>query len=74
MTTFISTADARETSVELMEAILRVAGNNEAAANRIWSDGPSDAEQAAIIEVVTKNGMFETTDFCWGSAGYEWVN
>jgi len=73
MSQFIESAASRETSVELMEAILKVSGGNEARAEKIWEDGPSDAEQVAIIEIVTNNGMHETTDFVWGADGSDWV-
>jgi len=74
MTNFIETASSRETSEELMEAILRVAGGDEARAEKIWEDGPTDAELTAIVEIVTNNGMYETTDFFWGAAGNDWAN
>lgn len=74
MTNFIETASSRETSVELMEAILRVAGDDEARAEQIWEDGPTDAELVAIVEIVTNNGMYETTDFFWGAEGNDWAN
>lgn len=73
MTHFVETAASRETSSELMEAILRVAGNDEVRATKIWEDGPTDAELFAIIEIVTGNGRTETTDYCWGAAGTSWA-
>ena len=72
MTSFIETAASRETSEELMEAILRVAGNDENRATKIWEDGPTDAELVAIVEIVTGNGRTKTTDYCWGAAGTQW--
>lgn len=72
MTSFIESAASRETSVELMEAILEVAQGDEDRAVKIWEDGATDAELTAIIEIVTKNGMYETTDFCWGASGSKW--
>lgn len=71
---FIESADSRETSVELMQAILQVAGGDEAKAEGIWEDGPDSTELVAIIEIVTKNGQHETTEFCWGAAGDNWAN
>ena len=73
MSNFIETADSRETSTELMEAILFAADGNEARAEQIWADGPSDAELVCIVERVTKNGLHETTDFVWGAAGEQWA-
>ncbi|MFT0137264.1 YccJ family protein [Alcanivoracaceae bacterium MT1] len=73
MSKFIESAASRETSVELMEAILEVAGGDEAIAEQIWEDGARDEELVAIIEIVTKNGVHETTDFCWGAAGTDWA-
>lgn len=72
MSEFIESAASRETSTELMEAILKVAQDDESRAEDIWEDGPSDAELTAIVEIVTKNGMYDTTDFFWGAAGSNW--
>jgi len=74
MTSFIQSAESCETSPELMEAILQVARGCETAAEFIWENGPTDAQLCAIVEIVTNNGMYETTDFCWGASGYEWVD
>jgi hypothetical protein len=73
MTDFIETADARKTSPELMEAIFRVAGRSPIAAEFIWEMGPTEDELCAIVEIVTNNGMYETTDFCWGVSGSNWA-
>jgi hypothetical protein len=73
MSSFVETAQSRETSPELMDAIFHVANEDEAVAERIWRDGPTSAEQVAIIEIVTRNGMYETTDFYWGDEGNDWV-
>lgn len=72
MSKFIESADSRETSTELMEAILKVAGGNEERAELIWEDGPESGELVAIVEIVTGNGIYETTDFCWGEFGENW--
>lgn len=74
MTNFINTATIRETSAEIIDAIFRVSGENEARAVAIWENGPSDKEMVAIIEIVTKNGMHNTADFVWGESGAEWAN
>ena len=73
MTNFVDTADSRETSRELMVAILQVAGGDEDRAESIWENGPNDAEMAEIVKIVTQNGMYETTDFVWGAAGENWA-
>lgn len=73
MSNFLDTAAARETSPELMEAILFAAGGDETRAESIWSDGPTDAERVCIIERATANGLHETTDFVWGTAGANWA-
>jgi len=69
---FTATADSRETDVELMDAIYKVAESDNADPVQVWED-PTDAQLVAITEVVTKNGMIETTDFCWGAAGSNWA-
>lgn len=69
---FIETAASRETSIELMQAILQVAGGDEAKAEAIWADGPDNLEMISIIEIVKENGA-ATTDFSWGAAGTNWA-
>jgi len=73
MRDFIETADSRETSHELMEAILFAAGGDAERAEHIWENGANDAELVCIVERVTKNGLHETTDFVWGAAGANWA-
>lgn len=72
MSDFLKSADSRETSAELMEAILFVAGGNEARAVRIWED-PSERELVNIWERVTKNGLIDASEFCWGAEGSRWA-
>lgn len=73
MNEFLATAASRETSLELMRAILLVAQGDEDIAERIWED-PTDAETFAIWEIVTQNGLIPSTEFCWGkSAGSNWA-
>lgn len=72
MNKFIESSASRETSPELMSAILKVANGDETEAERIWEDA-TDAELVAVIEIVTNNGMHETTDFVWGVAGSDWA-
>lgn len=72
MNTFLSSASSRETSVEIMEAIDYVAGHNEIEAVRVWQE-PSEAEMIAIWERVTKNGLIDAAEFCWGAAGSDWA-
>lgn len=73
MTTFLETADSRGTSTELMEAILFVAGSNEAEAERVWEE-PTETEMVSIWERVTKNGLVDANEFCWGAAGSHWAD
>jgi len=72
MTSFIESANSRETSKEIMEAINWMATGNEAEAVRIWED-PTEAEALAIWERVTKNGLLQADEFCWGAAGSSWA-
>lgn len=72
MTTFIESAASRETSVEIMDAILWLARGNEAEAVRIWEE-PTDKEMLALWERVTKNGLVSADEFCWGAAGSDWA-
>jgi hypothetical protein len=72
MTSFIESAHNRETSQEIMDAILFVAGNDEERASIIWG-APSEAELLAIWERVTKNGLIDAEEFCWGCDGSQWA-
>ena len=63
-------ASSRETSLEIAEAIFWLAECDDEAA-RIW-ETPSRDELAAIWERVTKNGLCDAKDFCWGAAGSRW--
>ena len=69
---FIETADSRETSTEIMEAIRAVAGS-ETAAVRVW-ECPSYEESLAVWERVTNNGNADSTDYCWGTSGSKWAS
>lgn len=70
---FIATADSRETSKEVMEAIAFFA-RDKAEADALWEgDGfgvvchPTD-----LWEHVTCNGLRDATDYAWGAAGTKW--
>jgi hypothetical protein len=72
-TDFIASADSRETSPEIMEAIVFFA-RDLAEAVALWNgDGfgtvchPTD-----LWEHVTKNGTHSETEFFWGAAGSHW--
>ena len=73
MKTFIETADSRETSKEIMEAIVFVAGGDSAEAVRIWEE-PTEAEMLAIWERVTQNGLHNASAFFWGCDGSKWAD
>ena len=73
MKTFIETGDSRETSKEIMEAIVFVAGGDSAEAVRIWEE-PTEAELLAIWERVTQNGLHDASEFCWGCEGSKWAD
>jgi hypothetical protein len=70
-TRFIDTADSRETSPEIMEAIAGLSRSDENAVG-IW-EAPSPEEALAIWERVTRNGLVSSTEFCWGSSGGRWA-
>lgn len=73
MKTFIETADSRETSKEIMEAIMFVAGGDSSEAVRIWEE-PTEAELLAIWERVTQNGLHDASEYCWGADGSKWAS
>jgi len=69
---FADSADSRETSKEIIDAILAVAGNSDAEAVRVW-EAPTEAEALAVWERVTKNGLRDSADYCWGASGSDWA-
>ena len=72
MTNFIATANSRETSPEIMEAIRSVAGSDTAAV-LVW-EAPSEEEALAVWERVTNNGLIPSADYCWGASGSRWAS
>ena len=72
MSSFIASAAARETSPEIMEAILYVAGQSEPLAERVWED-PDQVEGLAIWERVTGNGLRAATEYTGGASGTQWA-
>lgn len=72
-TQWIESAEARETSREIMAAIWTVAQSDADEAERIWDD-PTEAERVAICEISTNNGLrCAPEDFCWGACGSSWM-
>jgi hypothetical protein len=70
---FIASADSRETSPKIMQAIVFFARDLREA-EALWNgDGfgcichPSD-----LWEHVTGNGRIDPSEFCWGAAGTKW--
>lgn len=71
--TFLATADSRETSIEIMQAIAFFA-QNAAEAESLWN-GDSFGVVCHPIDIwehVTKNGLRDPMEFCWGTAGRNW--
>ena len=64
---FIESADARETSLEIMMAIADIAHSVEQA-ERIWAY-PFEEELEAICEALEK----PSSSYVWGSAGDDWL-
>ena len=70
---FIASADSRETSPEIMQAIVFFA-RDLAEAEALWNgDGFGViCNPSHLWEHVTKNGLWDATDFCWGASGTAW--
>jgi len=69
---FVGTADSRETSVEIMRAIAFFA-RDLTEAEVIWADGFGAAcSPTDIWEHVTRNGLNDSAEYCWGAAGSNW--
>ena len=70
---FIASADSRETSPEIMEAIAFFA-RDLAEAEALWNGNGFGhvCHELDMWERVTKNGLHVSTDFVWGAAGTGW--
>jgi len=64
---FCNSADSRETSHEIMEAIAAIAHNVEQA-ERIWAE-PDRHEIEAICQKLAN----PPSSYCWGAAGSDWL-
>lgn len=71
MTTFLESADARETSSEIIAAIWDIAGGDEAFAAAVWEQ-PTYGEAWAVWDIVTDNGARDATAYVWGASGTKW--
>ena len=70
---FIATANSRNTSPEIMEAIAFLA-RNAAEAEAIWEgDRLGESELLAIWEHATGNGFRDASALFWGAAGNDWA-
>lgn len=72
---FINSADSRETSREIMEAIIAFS-NDLADAEYIWEEGLVNFNENArfhFINTATRDGRLETADLYWGAAGNKWT-
>jgi hypothetical protein len=70
---FIATADSRETSPEIMQAIAFFA-RDISEADDLWNgDGFGRiCNLSHLWEHVTNNGRLDPSEFCWGAAGHQW--
>jgi hypothetical protein len=71
---FIASADDRQTSVKIMEALVFFA-RNEDEAESLWNgDGIGKiAHMSDIVERVTDNGLTDASEYYWGMASNEWA-
>lgn len=69
---FIESAASRETSIDILSAIIKVAGKNVNDLVRLW-ESPTETEAIAIWAEVTGNGRIDSTQFFWGAAGNRWA-
>lgn len=70
---FIASADSRETSLEIMQAIAFFAHDQKEAV-ALWNgDGfGTVCHVSDLWERVTGNGARNATDYQWGAAGSDW--
>jgi len=71
MATFLHSGDSRETSQEIIDAIWTISDKTDVDAERIWTE-PDPDELLAIWEIVTGNGNWAATEYCWGASGNQW--
>ena len=71
---FIATAHSRETSAEIMMAIVFFA-HDLAEAEKIWADGVLGGVVTMfdLWENITKNGAISSGEFYWGAASDQWA-
>ena len=64
LTDWLAQSDSRETSPEILAAIFAVAENhNEETLDAIWNDPERYDVLVTIYEIVTQNGLTDSTDF-----------
>lgn len=71
MKTFLKSSDSLQTDQAILDAIWQLSGQNEAMAMNFWQE-PSAGLICHIAEIVTKNGMIDSKEFCWGACGNDW--
>jgi hypothetical protein len=72
---FIATADSRETSRQIMEAIAAFAANADEA-KVIWEVGIENWDERsarAFVDTATRDGQVDAADLVWGAAGSNWL-
>lgn len=73
MDRFLSTAEMRNTSRKIMEAIgLLGTDESESELVRIWEE-PTCDEKYFVLNKVTKDGS-SPDDYSWGAAGERWAD
>ena len=68
---FIYSADSRESSESVLEAILHVAGGNVKKANGIWAS-PYEDETKKVFDYLISVGAGQN-EFYWGEEGFSWA-
>ena len=75
LSNWLAQSDSRETSTEILAAIFAVAENhNEETLDAIWDDPERYDVLVTIYEIVTQNGLTDSTDFFWGANGSSWAD
>jgi hypothetical protein len=71
MTRFLESSDSLQTDQAILDAIWKLSGENETMAMNFWQE-PNARLICHIAEIVTKNGMIDSKEFCWGACGKNW--
>jgi len=66
---FLKSADSRETSQEIIDAIWKIAGGDEKLAVKIWNE-PTESQHIDVLDMIKED--HEPDELFWGEHGSRW--